>query len=77
MPFVMPRACRAFFESRIETPSNGRMICPFCISIPAIDLTVSEGIAKPTPVDAPLGEKIAVAIPIILPDESRRGPPLF
>lgn len=39
--------------------------------------TVSTGIEKPTPDDAPDGEYIAVFTPIKLPELSSRGPPLF
>ena len=42
-----------------------------------IDLSVSTGMAKPMPADAPEGEKIAVFIPMSLPRLSSSAPPLL
>lgn len=60
-----------------EMPSTGRVTFPNFIICSTTPVTVSTGIAKPTPLDAPLGENIAVLIPTTLPLLLRRGPPLL
>lgn len=42
-----------------------------------LTLTVSTGIEKPTPDDAPDGEYMAVFMPIRFPALSSKGPPLL
>ncbi len=48
---------------------------PSRISAGTMRLTVSTGMAKPTPADAPAGDRMAVLTPISLPALSTSGPP--
>ena len=48
---------------------------PFSLSCGTTLWFVSTGTAKPIPADEPLGEKIAVFMPIRSRDESTSGPP--
>ena len=54
-PLSMPRAL-AWAASRKLTPMMGRSTVPVLMSDATDSASVSMGIAKPTPDDAPLGE---------------------
>ena len=57
--------------------NDGNTTSPFAMSCGTTALTVSIGIANPTPADVPVGVKMAVLMPMSCPRESKSGPPLF
>jgi hypothetical protein len=61
--------------SRVPTPSFGRLTTPFLINSGTTRLAMLTGMAKPTPADAPEGERICELMPIICPLELSSGPP--
>ena len=59
----------------IFTPIQPGRSQPYCIRRVITSRALCEGIAKPTPLDASVGDTIAVLIPTTLPFASTKGPP--
>ena len=71
--------CKAFamagLSAWLSTPTKPRVTRPDAASWSDTVRIMSEGIAKPMPIDPPVGEKIAVFMPITLPSWVNSGPP--
>ena len=61
----------------IDTPSHPRVTLPRSLSCGSTSLAMSMGIAKPMPMEPPVGLKMAVLIPTASPLMLSRGPPLL
>ncbi len=59
----------------ILTPSQPRRVSPNCRSCSTTDEAVSDGTAKPIPIEPPDGEMMAVFTPITSPSMLNSGPP--
>ena len=59
----------------MRTPSQPRRTSWNSRNCAMIGTTVSEGVAKPMPIEPPDGDRIAVFIPITSPCMSNSGPP--
>ena len=59
----------------ICTPSRPRSTRPLALSWATTGSARLDGMAKPRPILPPLGEKMAVLMPITLPSMSNSGPP--
>ena len=76
-----PAAWLAALHIHFEQQQQGRFevmrTLPFRINCGTTAVTVSMGIAKPTPAEVPVFVKMAVLTPMTLPLLSSRGPPEF
>ena len=59
----------------MRTPSQPRRTSWNSRSCAMIGSTVSEGVAKPMPMEPPEGDRMAVLMPITSPFMSKSGPP--
>ena len=59
----------------MRTPSQPRRTSPKSRSWSSTGLAVSEGTAKPMPTEPPVGDRIAVLMPITSPSMLNSGPP--
>ncbi len=59
----------------ILTPSQPRRASPNCFNWSMIATTVSDGTAKPMPIEPPVGEMMAVLMPTTSPSMLNSGPP--
>ena len=59
----------------MRTPSQPRRVSPNSRSWSTTPVTTSEDIAKPMPIEPPVGDRIAVFTPITSPSMLNSGPP--
>jgi hypothetical protein len=59
----------------MRTPSQPRLVSPYWRSCSMTWVAVLAGIAKPMPIEPPVGEMIAVFTPITWPSMLKSGPP--
>ena len=59
----------------MRTPSQPRRVSPNWRNWSTTPMAISDGTAKPIPIDPPLGEMIAVLMPTTSPSMSNSGPP--
>ncbi len=59
----------------MRTPSQPRLVVPYSRSCSITRSAWFDGMAKPMPIDPPVGEMMAVLMPITSPSRLNSGPP--